>query len=649
MTPEASLVDPSNSTGLGAQADTGVTPTYKNPDGKPVINDLVLTIATSNGTGSQSANLILLRTLFNMGVPVGGKNMFPSNIQGLPTWFTIRANKDGWTCRRAGTDVFVAMNPESVRDDLRELRAGSILILNEDMKSFLNRDDLITYVVPFSKLIVPICPDGRLRRLVVNMMYVGVVGWLLSLDIEEIKKSILRQFNNKIKAAELNTTAMVAGYQWAAENLQRQELFKIERMTGATEGKIIIEGNYAAALGLLYGGITVAAWYPITPSSSVCENLINLLGKYRHDADGKATYAVIQAEDELASIGMVVGAGWAGARAATATSGPGISLMSEFAGLSYFAEVPAVIVDVQRMGPSTGLPTRTCQGDILKAYNLSHGDCRHIMLIPGTVEECYEFGMEVLDLAERFQTLVFLMLELDLGMNNWMTDPFKPPTRPLDRGKVLDADALSKVEEFARYRDVDGDGIPYRTLPGTPHPKAGFFSRGTGHTDKATYSEKPEDWQSNMDRLTRKFNTARTAVPKPVIQEVKNAKASIIAYGSSDPAVEEARFRLRDEHKIETDYMRLRALPTSDEAKQFIASREHVYIVEQNRDAQMACVLRAEYPELASRIGSILHYNGIPLDAQTIIDGVLGGLEYQKKSHKDGGQPWLYAPPVFVG
>ena len=420
---------------------------------------MVITIATSNGTGSQSANLILLRTLFNMGVPVGGKNMFPSNIQGLPTWFTIRANGDGWTCRRAGTDVFVAMNPESVRDDLRELRPGSILILNEDMKSFMNRDDLITYVVPFSKLIVPICPDGRLRRLVVNMMYVGVVGWLLSLDLEEIKKSILRQFNNKVKAAELNTTAMVGGYQWAAENLQRQELYKIERMTGQTEGKIIIEGNQAAALGLLYGGVSVLAWYPITPSSSVCENLISLLGKYRTDADGKATYAVVQAEDELASIGMVVGAGWAGARAVTATSGPGISLMSEFAGLSYFAEVPAVIVDVQRMGPSTGLPTRTCQGDVLKAYNLSHGDCRHILLIPGNVEECYEFGVEVLNLAERFQTLVFLMLDLDLGMNNWMTEPFKAPTAPLDRGKVLDAEGLEQVQEFARYRDVDGDGF----------------------------------------------------------------------------------------------------------------------------------------------------------------------------------------------
>jgi 2-oxoglutarate ferredoxin oxidoreductase subunit alpha len=649
MTPEASLVDPSNSTGLGAQADTGVKPSYKNANGKPVVNDVVITIATSNGTGSQSANLILLRTLFNMGVPVGGKNMFPSNIQGLPTWFTIRANKDGWTCRRAGTDVFVAMNPESVRDDLRELRPGSILILNEDMKSFLNRDDLITYIVPFSKLIVPICPDGRLRRLVVNMMYVGVVGWLLSLDIEEIKKAILRQFNNKVKAAELNTTAMVAGYQWAAENLQRQELFKIERMTGQTEGKIIIEGNQAAALGLLYGGIGFLAWYPITPSSSVCENLISLLGKYRTDAEGKATYAVIQAEDELASIGMVVGAGWAGVRSATATSGPGISLMSEFVGLSYFAEVPAVIVDVQRMGPSTGLPTRTCQGDILKAYNLSHGDCRHILLIPGSVEECYEFGIEVLNLAERFQTMVFLMLDLDLGMNNWMTEPFKAPTKPLDRGKVLDAEGLNQVQEFARYRDVDGDGIPYRTLPGTNHPRAGFFTRGTGHTDRATYSEKPEDWQSNMERLSRKFNTARTVVPKPLIEEVKGAKAAIIAYGSSEPAIAEARVRLADEHDVKTDYMRIRALPTSEEVKQFIASRETVYVVEQNRDAQMAAILRAEYPELASKIASILHFNGIPLDAQTVMDGVLGGLEHAKKPRVDGWQPWLYAPQVFVG
>lgn len=596
-----------------------------------IVNDCVITVATANGTGSQSANLILMRSIFQMGVPVGGKNIFPSNIQGLPTWFTIRANKDGWTARRADTDIMIAMNPQSAVDDIRGLKPGAILILNESLKPFLNRDDLNVYVVPFDKLVVPVCPDGRLRRLVVNMMYVGVVSWLLHIDMDEVQKAIRRQFGNKPKAIELNSNAAVTGYQWAAENLQRQNRYRIERMSGWTENKVIMEGNMATALGLLYGGLTVLAWYPITPSSSVCENAINLLGKYRHDPEtDKATYAVVQAEDELAAIGIVVGAGWAGARAATATSGPGISLMAEFAGLSYFAEIPAAIVNVQRMGPSTGLPTRTSQGDILKCYNLSHGDCRHPMLIPANMAECFEFAQELLNLAERLQTLVFLMLDLDLGMNSFMTEPFEAPTKPLDRGKVLDEAALEKVEEFARYRDVDGDGIPYRTLPGTRHPKAAFFTRGTGHTDKATYSEKPWDWKANMDRLSRKFDTARRLVPRPVIDlasaEAKaqaRANVSLIAYGTSNFAVEEARDILRRKHGIETDYMRIRALPPGEEIRSFIAEREKVLLVEQNRDAQMAGVLRLEFPELSPKIASILHYDGTPLDAQTVVDGVL--------------------------
>jgi 2-oxoglutarate ferredoxin oxidoreductase subunit alpha len=320
---------------------------------------------------------------------------------------------------------------------------------------------------------------------------------------------------------------------------------------------------------------------------------------------------------------MVVGAGWAGARAMTATSGPGISLMAEFAGLSYFTETPAVIVDVQRMGPSTGLPTRTCQGDIAKAYNLSHGDCKHVLLIPGNLQEAFEFGIEVLNLAERLQTLVFLMLDLDMGMNNYMIDPLKLPNKPLDRGKVLDAEGLEKIQEFARYRDVDGDGIPYRTVPGTPHPKAAFFSRGTGHTDRATYSEKPDDWQSNMDRLVRKFNTARNITPQPILQSQEGADVAIIAYGSSDAPVQEARVRLEQEHGIKTDYLRIRALPASDAVRQFIIDHKHVIVVEQNRDAQMASILRSDYPDLAPRIDSLLHYNGLPLDAQTVVTGVV--------------------------
>jgi len=645
MSIEAPLADPSkNDSGIAAEKATRGLPASAGRN--PAVNDVVMSIATTNGTGSQSANLILMRTIFNMGVPVAGKNLFPSNIQGLPTWFNIRANKDGWVSRRADTDICIAMNPESVRDDLKDLRPGAIVVMNEDMKAFINRDDLIIYLVPFSKLIIPICPDGRLRRLVVNMMYVGVAAWLLHMDVEHLEHAIQKQFSKKPKAAELNLKAAVGGYEWAAENLEPQDLFKIEPMTGATENKVIIDGNLSAALGLLYGGVNVLAWYPITPSSSVCENLSNLLDKYRTDAEGNSTYAVVQAEDELAAIGMVVGANWAGARACTATSGPGVSLMAEFAGLSYFAEIPAVIVDVQRMGPSTGLPTRTCQGDVMKTYYLSHGDCKHVVLIPGNVQECFEFGTEVMNLADRLQTLCFLLMDLDLGMNNFMSLPFDPPTKPLDRGKVLNAEALEKVQEFARYRDVDGDGIPYRTLPGTPHPRAGFFTRGTGHTDKATYSEKPEDWKNNMDRLTRKFNTARKIVPQPIIQRNAGSKAAIVAYGSSDGPIEEARHILREKHGVETDYMRIRALPPSETVREFIEQHERVLLVEQNRDAQMASILRSEFPALATRIGSILNYNGMPLDANTVVVGVLESLKSLPKQRGEAGwQPWMYMAP----
>jgi 2-oxoglutarate ferredoxin oxidoreductase subunit alpha len=588
-----------------------------------VVNDIVIEVATSNGTGSQSANNVLMRSIFQMGVPVGGKNLFPSNIQGLPTWFTIRANKDGWTARRKDPDLLVAMNVESIADDIKKLRPGAVLVLNSELKSHLNRDDLITYIVPFNELVGPVCPEVKLRRYVANMIYTGVVAWLLEIDIEEVQKAIVKQFPNKPKAVEINKNAAQAGYNWAAEHLDRNHGFKIERMH-KTDNKILIDGNHAAAMGFLFGGVQVVGWYPITPSTDMAEALTGYLEKYRNDPEtGKATFAVVQAEDEIASIGFVVGAGWAGARAMTTTSGPGISLMAEFAGLAYYAEIPAVIADVQRMGPSTGLPTRTSQGDILKAYYLSHGDCKHILLIPASVEECYEFAAEALNLAERFQTLVFLMMDLDLGMNVWMSDPFQPITKPIDRGKVLTAEDLERIGKFARYADVDGDGIPYRTLPGTKHPLAAYFTRGTGHTEQATYSEKPEDWQKIIERLAKKHNTARKAVPEPVIDEQKNAEFGIVAYGSSDPAVEEARALLKTQHELRTNYMRMRALPANDAVRDFIAKHRAIYLVEQNRDAQMAAILRAEWPELATKLRSVLHYNGLPIDAATIVETIL--------------------------
>jgi len=591
------------------------------PGVQPVVNDVVITVATSNGTGSQSANLILMRTIFQMGVPVSGKNMFPSNIQGLPTWFTVRANEEGWVARKRDADVFVAMNEESIVDDLASLRPGALLVVNKPLASHVTRTDLDVRVVPFDDLVVHVCKEAKLRKMVVNIMYVGVLAYLVGLEMEEVKGAISRQFAKKKTAAATNTEAAVHAYEWATKNLEPWGKCTLAR-SDKTKGKIIIEGNQAAGLGLVFGGLTVLAWYPITPSSSLCENAIDYLDELRRDpATGKPTYAVIQAEDELAAIGMVVGAGWAGARAATSTAGPGISLMSEFAGLAYFAEIPSVIIDVQRVGPSTGLPTRVSQGDIWKAYHLSHGDCKHPMLLPANPRECFEFAAESLDLAERLQTLVFVMTDLDLGMNNWMTEPFAPLTKPIDRGKVLDEAALSKVNEFARYKDVDGDGIPYRTLPGTNHPLASYFTRGTGHTEQATYSEKPHHWKDNLDRLVRKFDTARKLLPRPVIETMPGAAVGLIAYGSSDPGVQEARAMLAKKG-VPTDYLRLRALPIDVEVREFIKNHRVVYVVEQNRDAQAASILRLEMPERAPAIRAVLHYSGLPLDAQSVVDGV---------------------------
>ncbi|MBI5094794.1 MAG: 2-oxoacid:acceptor oxidoreductase subunit alpha [Candidatus Hydrogenedentes bacterium] len=587
------------------------------------INDLVLKIATANGSGSQSANLILMRAIFHMGIPVSSKNLFPSNIQGLPTWFTIRANEDGWIGQKTNVDVLIAMNAETAAQDLADLHPGAIVIINEALKRFVVRTDLTVFTVPFSKLVEQVCEDTRLRKMVANIIYVGVAAFLLYIEMDEVRNAITTQFARKPKAAKLNGDAAALGYSWAKEHLEEQSVCRLRR-TNKTKGNIIIEGNEATALGALFGGVTFVSWYPITPSSSFAETLSYYLEKYRRDPDtGKATYAVVQAEDELAAIAMVVGAGWAGARAITGTSGPGVSLMAELAGFSYFAEVPAVIVDVQRMGPSTGLPTRTSQGDIAKAYQLSHGDCKHILLIPGNIRECFEFAGEALELAESFQTLVLLMTDLDLAMNKWLSEPFDFPNKLLARGKVLTAEDLGQDGSFARYRDVDGDGIPYRTLPATNHPNAGYFTRGTGHTESAGYTEDPVQWHNNLDRLAKKFDTARDRVPRPVIELVPRTKTGIIAYGSSDLAVREARRLLETRHELASSYLRLRALPVNHEVHDFIAGHPVVYVVEQNRDAQMASILRSEYPELAPRIRSVLHYNGLPIDAETIVSQIV--------------------------
>jgi 2-oxoglutarate ferredoxin oxidoreductase subunit alpha len=587
-----------------------------------IVNDFSIQVATVNGSGSQTANLVLLRSIFQMGVPVSGKNMFPSNIAGLPTWYTVRANKDAFIARKKEVDFLVAMNPETAKEDVMTLEPGRAVLYDEPLKLNALRSDLTFYPVPFDKIVATVCTDAKLRRLVKNMIYDGVLSNLIGIEMGEMEKALRKQFGKKVKAADLNMGALKAGSDYAAQHLPKQDPFAIERMN-RTAGMILIEGNTAAALGAMFGGVTVVAWYPITPSSSLPEALIGYMKKYRMDkATGKATYAIVQAEDEIASIGMVLGAGWAGARAMSSTSGPGISLMSEFAGLAYYAEVPGVIFDIQRVGPSTGLPTRTAQGDIATTAMLSHGDTRQIMLIPASVEECYEMAMQSFDLAERLQQIIFVMSDLDLGMNMWMSQPFTYPDKPFDRGKVLDAETLQKLGgEWGRYKDVDGDGITYRTLPGTGMPS--YFTRGSGHNERGQYSERPDDYQRNVDRLLRKQETAKKLVPPPIVQDAE-AEIGIIGYGTSHWAIEESRSQLEKEYGIATAYLRLRGYPFPDEVVAFMRRYPRVYVVEQNRDAQMKMLLRNDLPvEATTHVRSVLHYNGLPIDARSVTDEIL--------------------------
>jgi 2-oxoglutarate ferredoxin oxidoreductase subunit alpha len=589
---------------------------------KRIVNDLAIQVATVNGSGSQSANTVLLRSIFHMGVPVSGKNLFPSNIAGLPTWFTIRASKDGWVARKADIDLLIAMNGESAREDVLALAPGAVVIYDEPLKLNELRTDLTFYPVPFDQLTAATGAEAKLRKLVKNMVYVGVAAQLLSIKMEAVEATVRKQFAKKVKAAELNLSAVRAGYDFAAATLTKQDPYFIEAMH-ATDGKIIIDGNSSAALGAMFAGVTVVPWYPITPSTSVVEDLIDYMKEYRVEADGKASFAVVQVEDELAAIGMVLGAGWAGARAMTATSGPGISLMAEFAGLGYFAEIPGVIFNVQRTGPSTGLPTRTSQADLAFTAGLSHGDTKHVLLLPGSVKECYQSVMDAFDLAEQLQTPVFILSDLDLGMNNWMSEPFDYPEKPLNRGKVLNAQQLEELGGFARYKDVDGDGIGYRTLPGTDHPLAAYFTRGTGHNEKALYSERPADYENNLLRLSRKFETARTLVPKPILEGSGKESVGIIAFGSSDFAVEESRDQLAREISLATDYLRIRAFPFTQEVAEFVATHDRIYVVEQNRDAQMLNLLKVDLdPVEAIKLHSVLHFNGLPLDARTVTTAI---------------------------
>jgi 2-oxoglutarate ferredoxin oxidoreductase subunit alpha len=586
-----------------------------------IVNDLSMVVATVNGSGSQTSNIALIRAIFRMGIPVSGKNLFPSNIQGLPTWFTIRLSGEGFTARRETIEILVAMNKQTFKDDLDNLVEGGVCFYPDHFEKPEHRSDVVYYPMPVKEIIREVNPPKGLREYMSNMVYVGVITQILGIDIDEIAGALDTHFRGSKRPIELNMQVINATIEWSKSNLVKADRYILQR-DNQTEGKILIDGNTAAALGAVYGGVNFLSWYPITPASSLAESLQERLPAMRNDPEtGKATYAIVQTEDELAAIGMAVGAGWSGARAMTSTSGPGISLMAEFTGLAYLAEIPLVIWDVQRMGPSTGLPTRTSQGDILFVRFLGHGDTSQIMLLPGNMSECFEFGWRAFDLADRLQMPIFVLSDLDLGMNLWMSSEFDYPDQPIDRGKILDKEDLNRVGEFARYRDVDGDGIPYRTLPGTDHPLAGYFTRGTGHNDRAVYSERPEDWVQNMARLGRKMETARNLLPAPVCDEVSDAEIGIIAFGSTDPAVQEGRARL-SEMGFKTNYLRLRAVPFSDEVLEFIRKYERIYVIEMNTDGQMRQLLQLAVPDQATKLISLTHNDGLPLSARWIADSL---------------------------
>jgi 2-oxoglutarate ferredoxin oxidoreductase subunit alpha len=561
-----------------------------------------------------------------MGIPVSGKNLFPSNIAGLPTWYTIRLSKHGYTARREGTEILVAFNPKTADEDLAALPSGGVCIHPVDMKFASRRDDVTYYPLPVKELIKePVKQfniDVKLRDYIANMVYVGALAELLAIEMDEIRAAIVRHFKGKTKPIESNYSVVTAAAQWVREHLPKADPYRVERLH-MTDGLMMIEGNTAAALGALAGGVNVVSWYPITPSTSLVDAIDEYAPRLRRDPETDLpTYAVVQAEDELAAIGMVIGAGWAGARAMTATSGPGLSLMTEFTGIGYFAEVPAVIWDIMRMGPSTGLPTRVSQGDVLKAYYLGHGDTRNICLLPASMQECFEFGTTAFDLAERLQTPVFVLSDLDLGMNLWMTEPFAYPAESLERGKVLDAETIKQFQDWGRYKDFDGDGITYRTLPGNTNPRAAYLARGTGHTETGAYSEKPADWQKNLDRLTRKHETARTLVPKPILDEAEGVQIGIIAYGSTDPAIQEARDRLRA-RGVATSYLRVRALPLEETTRAFVEKYDRVYVAELNQDGQMHQLVQLHAPEHAARVHSVRICDGLPMSARFVTESIL--------------------------
>ena len=592
------------------------------------VNDFVMKFANVNGTGSASANSLIMKAVFRMGVPVTGKNYFPSNIQGLPTWYEIRVTRDGYAARAGRVDIMVAMNAETYSKDVRELSSGGYLIYDSTWprSSLLQRGDISVIGVPLAKLVNENFEGVRNRILLKNVAYAGVLAALIDVELEVLAGLLSDSYGKKPKLLESNTKALRLGYDYAREHLAAPLPLRVERMD-KTRGHIMIDGNTAAGLGCVYAGATVGAWYPITPSTSLMDAFKGFCERYRVDPEtGERNFAILQAEDELAAVGMVLGASWNGARAFTPTSGPGISLMNEFVGLAYYAEVPCVIFDVQRVGPSTGMPTRTQQSDLMICAYASHGETRHVLLFPANPQECFYMAVQAFDIAERLQTPVFVLSDLDIGMNDWMCpdlewdDAYRP-----DRGKMLSAEELAKLDKFYRYVDRDDDGITYRTLPGT-NAKGAYFTRGSGHNQYGAYTEDSAEYQVVLDRLKRKFSRSTKYLPKPVLIGKGNNEVGVVSLGSCDGAIREA-LDLLGRQKIEVDYLRVKAFPFNNEVEAFLKAHSIIFVVEQNRDAQLKSLLTLETAVEKSKLLSILSYSGFPISAQPIVDGIRAKLE----------------------
>jgi 2-oxoglutarate/2-oxoacid ferredoxin oxidoreductase subunit alpha len=600
-----------------------------------VINDLNICVATENGSGSASSNNLLFKAIFKMGIPCSSKNMFPSNIQGLPTWYQIRASADGYLSRKDVIDVMVMFNDATAAKDIYRVRDGGVILYDDStpLAANLKRDGVQYIGFPANKLVAKLVPASPLRAKQRNMVYVGALACLFGIDMSVIKAVLEDTFGKKPAVIESNLICIDAGYQYCKEQNFKQSIARLEPIPNGNKGKIITEGNTAAALGAIYGGASVICWYPITPSSSLAEAMEYYLPKLRKPIDGKKAYAIVQAEDEIASAGMVAGAGWAGARAMTSTSGPGVSLMNETIGLAYYAEIPSVFFIVQRGGPSTGLPTRTQQADISLMYGASHGDTRHIILIPHDMNSCFDLARQSFNYADRFQTPVFVAMDLDLGMNLWSSEPLKLNQEPFDLGKRLSAQDLDEWtkagKKFRRYFDQDGDGIPYRTVPGNQNRMASYFTRGSGHDADARYSEDEHDYKYILDRLRKKFETSRKFVPKPIVEKERGVKTGIICYGSSYEPVREARDRLKAQG-LKTNHMLIRALPLTSEVSDFLAEHDTIYLVEQNRDGQMAAIIKDEHPEFGTKIVSVLIYNGLPATPLEVVNQIFAAARSAK-------------------